>query len=249
MKIKSITFLLAYLILFILAIPAIACDCEGDPPGDCYLCLDGYWIHYGDCWYCQDCKSCVNCWCACTSQCCKDSDCGPPACWNCVNCQCESQCNPSDCEECITWGGYSFCVDKCDYANCKSCDGNGSCVYICDECTECVPPGVCVYCNPYGGSLCSFTSPAIGIGCGHPSDSYRCYDAGDICEWVQTSLPDYNATCKCCNLNSTYCVKMRPRFCYDKIVIIPLPGIYCTCDDTFVGSEIAVGSRTICPQM
>jgi len=82
MKIKSITFLLAYLLLFILAIPAIAWDCEDPKPGDCYECEDGDWVQYGDCWGwggCPPCNSCVNCWCEyqCNSgqKCCEGSCC------------------------------------------------------------------------------------------------------------------------------------------------------------------------------
>jgi len=66
MKAKSITFLFAYLILlsFMLVEPAMAWECPQPKPGGCYICQDGVWVPYGNCWGgCPACSFCSSCWC------------------------------------------------------------------------------------------------------------------------------------------------------------------------------------------
>jgi len=197
MKIKSIVILLPFLLLLSgITVPATAC-CEGDPPGDpdCYVCEDGAWVLEDG------------------AECGVDSDCGPPGCWNCVNCQCEYQCN--DCQVCwagscvLKYGancavdldceyggeGCESCVDcicedddsKCDTANCYECS-NGSCVYKCasDECCidgECVAP-ICDNCHEVNDVL---------IECGHDTSDPV---IGDLCisSWCIKNILD-TATC------------------------------------------------------
>lgn len=59
---------LVILLLFRLSVPAIAC-CEGDPPGECYVCEDGVWI-----WYCGPGQNCCggSCYNPATQKCCND---------------------------------------------------------------------------------------------------------------------------------------------------------------------------------
>jgi len=88
------------LLLLRLSAPAIAC-CEGEPPGDCYTCEDGAWVHYGDCQDsndCTGCESCQSCWCSDD-----DDNCGD--CEDCVSTECVYQCSDSECcdnDTCVT---------------------------------------------------------------------------------------------------------------------------------------------------
>jgi len=65
MKIKYGIFLIFCLLLsFMFSIEALGCGCYGNPPGNCYQCVNGSWVQYGDCWGgCQCCYFCSNCWC------------------------------------------------------------------------------------------------------------------------------------------------------------------------------------------
>jgi len=78
------------LLLFRLSVPAIAC-CEGDPPGECYVCEDGVWV-----W---DCDAGQNC---CGGSCCSNTCCNNICCsagQNCcgVNCCSNICCNGTCC--------------------------------------------------------------------------------------------------------------------------------------------------------
>ncbi len=189
MKIKSINIILpAYLMLFILAIPAIAWECEGPPPGECYKCRDGIWIPYGNCWSgcpdctycddcwclpygncwfgCSDCETCINCWCICTSQCCDDYDC--LWCFECVDCVCKFNCAYVNCCP-AGW----FCCDQLtcyNPATHKCCyDGTGRICGINDKCCD---DGTC--------GLCCWTLEELP-----PQQAGDCY-----CMWSSGSCSD-----------------------------------------------------------
>lgn len=68
MRRKPIAIFLISLSFFGVNLPAIAC-CEGSPPGECYVCEDGVWVQYGDCWDgCPTCYGCVSCNCQCVAE-------------------------------------------------------------------------------------------------------------------------------------------------------------------------------------
>jgi len=234
MKIKSITFLLASLLLFTLTIPAIACDCEGDPPGECYKCQDGDWVQYGDCWFwggCPDCESCEDCWCSCTSECCGDSYC--PDCYTCVGCHlcvCLAECGclgyscSSECEECencecqLKAGAQCKtslncpmcydCIDcKCEYR----CESGECCDEAEDMCIDsCTEDGQCDYGElPIAYANCpSFQDPITN----------KCNEGEDaLCDYV-VDIALNDAQCASCEPNCdkdrvSYCVKITSCRC------------------------------------
>jgi len=229
MKIKSIVILLACLLLLSgLTVPATAC-CEGDPPGEpsCYVCEDGAWVL-------EDGADCG-----------VDSDCGPPGCWNCVNCQCEYQCN--DCQvcwagSCVLRYGAECAVDlDCEYGGegCESCvdciceDDDSKCAS--DECCDdgtCVPKctntGQCDY-----GELPSGPYPNCEVL--KDDATGRCAEAeGFVCNH-SVIIAQNDAQCADCEPN---CAKTRICACAE---IIPYKCTthcsfflcICTCDEKY----------------
>jgi hypothetical protein len=160
MRTKCLVILLTSCLFFRFSMPVLAC-CEGNPPGECYTCQDGVWVPYGNCWGgCDNCYSCVNCWCSCTSDCCGEWMCS--TCQTCINCKCECRstspcCEDSDCPMCYKCGpdcecycASSCCFDLMCLQNCNACV-NCECQYQCDpdKCETCVgwPDGECKVCE------------------------------------------------------------------------------------------------------
>lgn len=132
MKKKSICILVAYLLLFIVNVPAEAC-CPPGGCGDCKRCVEDVCVNKPDGTECtiNGCDGhCRNGSCICDDYCCSDADC--PDCYSCFYCSsCEDDCPDKKC-----------CTDLDDDYCCESdetcCDGN-----CCDP-DECCIDGQCV---------------------------------------------------------------------------------------------------------
>ena len=245
MKTKSIVFTLACLLLFtVFAVPAIATTSGCYPPcSTCEECIDEDCVYVGCDPPCSGCYNHCNAYCDCVWGCGAGNCCNGSCCSNtCCNNIC---CSAGQ----ICCGG--VCCDPvkcCDGTCCKffefCCEGTSCCDILCQDC---IPPGICVDCYPNSGEICTYTLPGISELCGHAVDSYQCLQSGHVCGWKVVGIPQRNATCKCCTLFSTYCVKIRPRFCYDDICWMPLPHFCCPCDDSLVDPEQSRGTRYVCP--
>ena len=169
---KSTIFLTAWLLLTILAMPAIAWwqpYCSGCCYWDGEHCRG--WC--GKCRICMFCMYCVN-----TGNCTSDADCPGGPCKGCVNCNCQdddSKCNSANCEscvdgQCVVCGGdpnQRCCMGECCGADqccdsilgcvseCPSCRfcNNGYCDDLCLECSDCVG-GICMSCGEQGKVCC-----------------------------------------------------------------------------------------------
>ena len=117
-------------LILLLTIPAFSCECDPECEG-CAVCENGVCV-VGDCD--NPCEYCVmesGTWgdCKCYEDCCEDSDCGSPICWDCVYCQCV--CNEECCED-------SDCTGECHNgcgADCKCIDDDSKCIG-CESCID-----------------------------------------------------------------------------------------------------------------
>ncbi len=170
-------------------------------------------------------------------------------CWICLMCKCKFLCDTNDCETC----NIGSCVDRCPlYNSCLECDGDGNCVSECNP-NQCCHENSCVTkCNPDGVNMCTWTVPPVDdpfcvmIYEGEP----RCMNPGALCWWVPVSGPDFHAQCSpCweCELDSTYCVLLKPKLCKDTLSLFP-PWYDCECEgEPDMYTPVPAGWRNICP--
>ena len=184
--------------------------------------------------------------------------CNPPEpyepcgdCQNCTESGCESYCDPYLCMDCNI--ALKICEWQC--GDCGICF-EGSCISTCgaDQCCD-DDLGMCVdKCDPYGGSTCTWTDPPVEDAlCAMVSIALLiCESPGTSCGWRVVDGPGMNAACASCDpgcsLGSTWCVKLEPILCADKLSLSPPFWIECHCWGTpsVIEYEYA-GTRAICP--
>lgn len=236
--------------------PGKCCEddgCVSTCPG-CKNCVSNHCEDDDD--ECSTCKECVDgdCVLKATSECDVDSDCDPGQ--HCENCQCctelggaceqDAQCCSGICGPI----GCGNCKSDSDCAECEVCF-NGFCVSIlpCPLYTHCDNHACVPDCEIDYLTMCTYTEPPLDPGCDHPVNSFACINPGGTCSWELVEGPDWQTHCVVpdCTRLPTFCVKLRPWLCYNAVCWTPLPTICCECDDSDVGTEVAVGSRDRCP--
>jgi len=203
-------------LILLLTIPAFSCECDPECEG-CAVCEDGVCV-VGDCD--NPCEYCVmesGTWgdCKCYEDCCEDSDCGPPDCWNCAYCQCDWACGAGSC------CSGSCCSNECCDGTCcapDECCNNGTCG---DKCTE---DGQCDY-----GTL-----PSAYANCPSFQGITNKCDGGEdvLCDYVvNIALNDAQcATCEpnCDKVRVSYCVKITSARCTTHCYLLACA---CICDE------------------
>jgi len=242
----------------------IDADCTGecDYCSDSCVCEDDQSLCAGECDYCwagycyDDDTKCSGC-CECSGGNCVDenSNCGESE--RCEDCECCTDLFGS-CER-----DEECCSGICGPIGCGNCRSNSDCAEceLCFQaiCTSILPCPEYTHCDNHecvadcvqNGPMCSYTNPPTDEGCNHAVDSYKCLNAGGACSWHLVEGPDWEANCVVpdCTTFTTYCAKVRPWLCYDKICWMPLPTFCCACDDSNVGEAVARGTREVCPAL
>lgn len=150
------------------------------------------------------------------SECQQDSDCGPPACWNCEFCKCKDQCNPSNCETCVD-GSCKVCEGDpnqeccagtcCDTSKCECVDGECLCCFTLED----LPLSEEDNCSCTGGDCSGSFVRKQYHNCKHSASGYtgcKQFDnvqVGWYWECTESESPNWCGVLACAALNAGVC--------------------------------------------